>query len=163
VTDPYGHILGFPDRRRYFLFKVTPQLYSRGCVAPRMEPGPLATRLRRRFPYVHGTKWTRTDTMPREGLETRSHYATWINATAAAGDGDCRRSAPTFHLYKQTDHKTLSRSRVGEVFTQRQNVRSSRAKLGSNLPRRDVSDSVRILMVKAVTKFSWELSVITSS
>jgi hypothetical protein len=29
VTDPYGRILEFLDRRRYFFFKVTPQLYSR--------------------------------------------------------------------------------------------------------------------------------------
>jgi hypothetical protein len=30
VTDPYGRILGFPDRSRYFFFQVNPQLYSRG-------------------------------------------------------------------------------------------------------------------------------------
>jgi hypothetical protein len=30
VTDPYGHILGFIDRSRYFFFQVAPQLYSRG-------------------------------------------------------------------------------------------------------------------------------------
>jgi hypothetical protein len=30
VTDPYGLILGFLDRSRYFLFQVDPQLYSRG-------------------------------------------------------------------------------------------------------------------------------------
>jgi hypothetical protein len=30
VTDPYGCILGFLDRRRYFFFQVAPQLYSRG-------------------------------------------------------------------------------------------------------------------------------------
>jgi hypothetical protein len=30
VTDPYGHILGFLDRSRYFFFQVAPQLYSRG-------------------------------------------------------------------------------------------------------------------------------------
>jgi CBS-domain-containing membrane protein len=28
VTDPYGHILGFLERSRYFLFEVAPQLYS---------------------------------------------------------------------------------------------------------------------------------------
>jgi hypothetical protein len=28
VTDPYGHILGFLDRVRYFYFQVAPQLYS---------------------------------------------------------------------------------------------------------------------------------------
>jgi hypothetical protein len=27
-TDPYGHILGFLDRSRYFFFQVAPQLYS---------------------------------------------------------------------------------------------------------------------------------------
>jgi hypothetical protein len=30
VTDPYGPILGFLDRNRYFFFQVAPQLYSRG-------------------------------------------------------------------------------------------------------------------------------------
>jgi hypothetical protein len=30
VTDPYGRILGFLDRSRYFFFQVAPQLYSRG-------------------------------------------------------------------------------------------------------------------------------------
>jgi CBS-domain-containing membrane protein len=30
VTDPYGRILGFLDRNRYFFFQVAPQLYSRG-------------------------------------------------------------------------------------------------------------------------------------
>jgi hypothetical protein len=29
VTDPYGRILGFLDRSRYFFFQVAPQLYSR--------------------------------------------------------------------------------------------------------------------------------------
>jgi hypothetical protein len=28
VTDPYGRILGFLDRGRYFFFQVAPQLYS---------------------------------------------------------------------------------------------------------------------------------------
>jgi hypothetical protein len=32
VTDPYGRILGFLDRSRYFFFQVAPQLYSRGWV-----------------------------------------------------------------------------------------------------------------------------------
>jgi hypothetical protein len=32
VTDPYGHILGFLDRSRYFFFQVAPHLYSRGWV-----------------------------------------------------------------------------------------------------------------------------------
>jgi hypothetical protein len=30
VTDSYGRILDFLDWRRYFLFQVAPQLYSRG-------------------------------------------------------------------------------------------------------------------------------------
>jgi hypothetical protein len=30
VTDPYGRILGFLDRIRYFFLEVAPQLYSRG-------------------------------------------------------------------------------------------------------------------------------------
>jgi hypothetical protein len=30
VTGPYGRILGFIDRSRYFFFQVAPQLYSRG-------------------------------------------------------------------------------------------------------------------------------------
>jgi hypothetical protein len=30
VTEPYGSIFGFLDRRRYFFFQVAPQLYSRG-------------------------------------------------------------------------------------------------------------------------------------
>jgi CBS-domain-containing membrane protein len=30
VTDPYGRILGFVDRSRYFFFQIAPQLYSRG-------------------------------------------------------------------------------------------------------------------------------------
>jgi hypothetical protein len=30
MTDPYGRILGFLDRSRYFFFQVAPQLCSRG-------------------------------------------------------------------------------------------------------------------------------------
>jgi hypothetical protein len=30
VTDPYGRILGFLDRNRYFFFRVASQLFSRG-------------------------------------------------------------------------------------------------------------------------------------
>jgi hypothetical protein len=30
VTDPYGLILGFLGRNRYFFFRVAPQLHSRG-------------------------------------------------------------------------------------------------------------------------------------
>jgi hypothetical protein len=29
-TDPYGRILGFLDRSRFFFIQVAPQLYSRG-------------------------------------------------------------------------------------------------------------------------------------
>jgi hypothetical protein len=32
VTDPYGRILAFLDRSRYFFFQVAPRLYSRGWV-----------------------------------------------------------------------------------------------------------------------------------
>jgi hypothetical protein len=39
VTDPYGRILGFLDRSRYFFFQVAPQLYSRGWV--NLGPNPL--------------------------------------------------------------------------------------------------------------------------
>jgi hypothetical protein len=38
VTDPYGRILGFLDRSRYFFFRVAPQLYSRGWVEPVPDP-----------------------------------------------------------------------------------------------------------------------------
>jgi hypothetical protein len=34
VTDPYGRILGFLDRSRYFFFQVTPQLYSSRLSGP---------------------------------------------------------------------------------------------------------------------------------
>jgi hypothetical protein len=34
VTDPYGRIIDFLGRSRYFFFQVSPQLYSRGCVDP---------------------------------------------------------------------------------------------------------------------------------
>jgi hypothetical protein len=30
MTDPYGRILGFLDRSRYFFFQAAPQLYSQG-------------------------------------------------------------------------------------------------------------------------------------
>jgi hypothetical protein len=30
VPDPYGRILGFLVRSRYFFFQVAPQLYARG-------------------------------------------------------------------------------------------------------------------------------------
>jgi hypothetical protein len=55
VTDPYGRILGFLDRIRYFFFQVAPQLtheaewtpfqayyFSEHLVASGIEPGPLA-------------------------------------------------------------------------------------------------------------------------
>jgi hypothetical protein len=32
VTDPYGRVLGFLDRSRYFIFQAAPQLCSRGSV-----------------------------------------------------------------------------------------------------------------------------------
>jgi hypothetical protein len=38
VTDPYGRILGFLDRSRYFLFQVAPQLYSIFWVDPVPDP-----------------------------------------------------------------------------------------------------------------------------
>jgi hypothetical protein len=38
VTDPYGLILGFLDRRRYFFFQIAPQLYSRDWVDPVPDP-----------------------------------------------------------------------------------------------------------------------------
>jgi hypothetical protein len=40
VTDPYGRILGFIDRSRYFFFKVAPQLDPRGLVDPVPDPDP---------------------------------------------------------------------------------------------------------------------------
>jgi hypothetical protein len=42
VMDPYGRILGFLDRSRYFFFQLAPQLYSRGWVDP--IPVPLLLR-----------------------------------------------------------------------------------------------------------------------
>jgi hypothetical protein len=30
ATDPYGRILSFLDRSRYFFFKIDPELYSQG-------------------------------------------------------------------------------------------------------------------------------------
>jgi hypothetical protein len=38
VTDPYGLILGFLNRNRYFFFQVAPQLYSWGWVEPVPDP-----------------------------------------------------------------------------------------------------------------------------
>jgi hypothetical protein len=38
TTDPYGRILGFLHRNRYFFFQVAPQLYSRGWVYPVTYP-----------------------------------------------------------------------------------------------------------------------------
>jgi hypothetical protein len=37
VMDPNGRIHGFPDRSRYFLFQVAPQLHSRGWLDPVRE------------------------------------------------------------------------------------------------------------------------------
>jgi hypothetical protein len=38
VTDPYGRILGFLDRSRYFFFQVAPQFYSWGWLDPVPDP-----------------------------------------------------------------------------------------------------------------------------
>jgi hypothetical protein len=38
VTDPYGRILCFIDRSRYFFFQAAPQLYSRGWMDPVPDP-----------------------------------------------------------------------------------------------------------------------------
>jgi hypothetical protein len=38
VTDPYGRILDFLDRSRYFYFQVAPQLYSRSLVDRGPDP-----------------------------------------------------------------------------------------------------------------------------
>jgi hypothetical protein len=36
--DPYGHIIRFLDRSRYYFFQVATQLYSRGWVDPVPDP-----------------------------------------------------------------------------------------------------------------------------
>jgi hypothetical protein len=54
VMDPYGRILGFLDRSRYFFFQAAPQCsheaewapfqthyFSENLVAPGIAPGPL--------------------------------------------------------------------------------------------------------------------------
>jgi hypothetical protein len=38
TMDPYGCILDFLDRNRYYFFQVAPQLYSRGRVDPVPDP-----------------------------------------------------------------------------------------------------------------------------
>jgi hypothetical protein len=38
VTDPYGRILGFLDRRSYLFFRAAPQLWSWGWVNPVPDP-----------------------------------------------------------------------------------------------------------------------------
>jgi hypothetical protein len=38
VTDPYGRILGFLVRSRYFTLQAAPQLYLRGLVGPVPDP-----------------------------------------------------------------------------------------------------------------------------
>jgi hypothetical protein len=68
VTDPYGNILGFLDRSRYFFFQVTPQLYSRGLVDP--FPDPLLLR-------KSGSVGTRTQT---SGSGFTFFYITYINS-----------------------------------------------------------------------------------
>jgi hypothetical protein len=37
-TDPYGRMLGFLDRSRYYFFQVAPPLYSRAWVDPVSDP-----------------------------------------------------------------------------------------------------------------------------
>jgi hypothetical protein len=38
LTAPYGRILGFLDRNRYFFFQVDPQLYSQAWKDPVLDP-----------------------------------------------------------------------------------------------------------------------------
>jgi hypothetical protein len=38
TMDPYGRILDYLDRSRYFFFQIAPQLYSRGWVDPVPDP-----------------------------------------------------------------------------------------------------------------------------
>jgi hypothetical protein len=38
ATDPYGRILGFLDRSRYFFFQLTPQMYSTRLSGSRTQP-----------------------------------------------------------------------------------------------------------------------------
>jgi hypothetical protein len=38
AADPYGRILGFLNRSRYFFFQAAPRLYSRGWVDPVPDP-----------------------------------------------------------------------------------------------------------------------------
>jgi hypothetical protein len=74
VTDPYGRILGFLDRDRYFFFQVAPQLYSRGWVDPvpdpllfrrlDLQPGTLNIRPQRRSSGWHLLR----------GLSSRANY-----------------------------------------------------------------------------------------
>jgi hypothetical protein len=52
VTDPYGRILGFLDRSRYFFFKQAHQFYSRGWVD--LVPDPILLR-------KSGSAWNRPD------------------------------------------------------------------------------------------------------
>jgi hypothetical protein len=53
VTDPYGRILDFLDRSRYYFFQVCPQLYWRGWVD--LVPDPLFLRK-----SSSAGSWTRT-------------------------------------------------------------------------------------------------------
>jgi hypothetical protein len=83
VTDPFGRILGFLDRSRYFFFQVAPQYeaewtpfqtyyFSENVVAPAIEPGSLdlypgalTTRPQRRFiscKETCGDTWLGVDT-----------------------------------------------------------------------------------------------------
>jgi hypothetical protein len=51
VTDPYGRVLGFLGRSRYFFFQVAPQSYSRGRVDPIPEHSRAPSRL---APTIYG-------------------------------------------------------------------------------------------------------------
>jgi hypothetical protein len=73
MTGPYGRILGFPDRSRYFFFQGAPQLYSRGWVDP--VPDPL---LLRKFGSVGNRTRTYPELLGRKssgcGLENRIYH-----------------------------------------------------------------------------------------
>jgi hypothetical protein len=72
VTDPYGRILGYLDRSRYFFFQVVPQLYSRGWVGS--VPDPLLLR-------KSGSAGNRTRTSGSVARNT-DHYTTEAARTA---------------------------------------------------------------------------------
>jgi hypothetical protein len=64
ATDPYGCILGFLERSRYFFYQVAPQLYSRGSVDS--VPDPLL--------FFSGSAWNRTRSF------SYSRYSDWLRA-----------------------------------------------------------------------------------